>query len=199
MGKGIPTTPTPHGTHGGYTHHRCRCEECKAAMAAYKKAYDEKNRERIREAGRAYYAANREQRKKAANARRLANREAILQQRRDDYAANREEIVARVLAWQKAHPESRRESRCRRRLKMTTTDTRVVTARDWRRLCARYGNRCAYCGTAGPLTQDHVVPIVRGGRHSIGNLLPACGSCNSSKNARLLIEWGRYRKKETAA
>ena len=34
-----------------------------------------------------------------------------------------------------------------------------------------------------------IMPIIRGGRHSIGNLLPACGSCNSSKGAKLLVEW----------
>lgn len=36
---------------------------------------------------------------------------------------------------------------------------------------------------------DHVVPISRGGANSIGNIVAACGSCNSSKNDRLLTEW----------
>jgi 5-methylcytosine-specific restriction endonuclease McrA len=36
---------------------------------------------------------------------------------------------------------------------------------------------------------DHVVPIARGGWHAIGNILPACFSCNSSKRDDLLIYW----------
>lgn len=64
-----------------------------------------------------------------------------------------------------------------------------VTERDWKRLVARYGGCCAYCGTPGGTSVDHVVPLSRGGRHSIGNVLPACKPCNSSKGNRLLIDW----------
>lgn len=74
----------------------------------------------------------------------------------------------------------------------------VVTARDWRRLVARYRNRCAYCGRARPLEQDHVIPLSRGGRHSIGNLLPACASCNRSKQALLLVEWSNRTVRDQA-
>lgn len=28
-----------HGTRGGYTHHHCRCDECRAANAAYHRRY----------------------------------------------------------------------------------------------------------------------------------------------------------------
>lgn len=69
-----------------------------------------------------------------------------------------------------------------------------VSSSDWARLVHRYGSRCAYCGSDGPLTIDHVVPISRGGQHAIGNLLPACGSCNYSKGSRFLVEWRRDRR-----
>lgn len=36
---------------------------------------------------------------------------------------------------------------------------------------------------------DHVIPVVRGGRHAIGNILPACAACNGSKHAALLVVW----------
>ncbi|HEX8510460.1 MAG TPA: HNH endonuclease [Propionibacteriaceae bacterium] len=51
---------------------------------------------------------------------------------------------------------------------------------------------CAYCGECRPLTMDHVVPLARGGRHAIGNLAPACETCNKRKGSMLLVEW-RYR------
>lgn len=47
---------------------------------------------------------------------------------------------------------------------------------------------CAYCGLSGGEI-DHVVPLTKGGTHSIGNLAPCCRSCNSSKNNLLLMQW----------
>lgn len=49
---------------------------------------------------------------------------------------------------------------------------------------------CFYCGNSkSKMTLDHVIPINRGGRHSIGNLVSACQSCNSSKADRFITEW----------
>jgi 5-methylcytosine-specific restriction endonuclease McrA len=48
---------------------------------------------------------------------------------------------------------------------------------------------CTYChqeipaGTAR--TVDHITPLSRGGKHTPGNLTPACKSCNSRKHSRL--------------
>lgn len=66
-----------------------------------------------------------------------------------------------------------------------------VQPRDWERLIKRFRSRCAYCDSEGDMTMDHVVPLSRGGTHSVGNILPACLSCNSSKNNKLLVEWRR--------
>lgn len=83
----------------------------------------------------------------------------------------------------------RRASTERRRLKLTSGEHVGVSERDWQRLVGRYRNRCAYCAELKPLTKDHVVPVSRGGRHAIGNILPACQSCNSSKRDDLLAAW----------
>lgn len=48
---------------------------------------------------------------------------------------------------------------------------------------------CAYCGSNEKLEIEHIIPISRGGNHSIGNTTKACRSCNSSKGDRLLMEW----------
>lgn len=49
--------------------------------------------------------------------------------------------------------------------------------------------RCIYCREHLADTVDHVIPLVRGGSNYEGNLVPACRSCNSSKQDRLLTEW----------
>lgn len=51
------------------------------------------------------------------------------------------------------------------------------------------GGRCAYCGSAESSALDHIRPVSRGGTSEIGNLTFVCKSCNSSKNARPLMEW----------
>ena len=35
---------------------------------------------------------------------------------------------------------------------------------------------------------DHVVPLVRGGRSTKGNVVPACKDCNTKKKHRLVWE-----------
>jgi len=99
--------------------------------------------------------------------------------------------------------EQRYESSRRRRARLMNASVPGVCERDWRRLVARYGGRCAYCNSAGAMTVDHVIPLIRGGRHAIGNVLPACRSCNSSKRDDLLAHWragiARARLKRAAA
>lgn len=51
---------------------------------------------------------------------------------------------------------------------------------------------CHYCGTKVPadeITMDHAVPVIRGGKSTRGNLVPACKPCNSEKKHRLDLEF----------
>lgn len=112
------------------------------------------------------------------------------------YKANREVYTARSLSWMAENRdrwvEIRRSSgrRHERRRRGQRFGGPGVSPRDWQRLIDRHQGRCAYCGCLPELlTMDHVVPLSRGGRHSIGNVLPACWPCNHRKNAKLLVEW----------
>ena len=54
---------------------------------------------------------------------------------------------------------------------------------------------CYFCGRKIPpkeLTMEHVVPIVRGGKSSKGNVVPACKECNNKKKYLLPLEWEEY-------
>ena len=65
----------------------------------------------------------------------------------------------------------------------------------WKRRCSN--GLCHYCGkkvSPRSLTMDHIVPIIRGGKSSKGNVAPACKDCNSKKKHSLLMEWEEYRK-----
>lgn len=89
----------------------------------------------------------------------------------------------------KRNPEMMRRAAHKRRALLKAVAHLVVSLRFARRL---QRGPCAYCGgRAG--TVDHVLPLNRGGRHSEGNLVPACRSCNSSKGDKLLIEWKAWK------
>lgn len=50
----------------------------------------------------------------------------------------------------------------------------------WKRKCA--AGVCHHCGEQFPasaLTMDHLVPIVRGGKSTKGNVVPSCKPCNT--------------------
>jgi 5-methylcytosine-specific restriction endonuclease McrA len=51
------------------------------------------------------------------------------------------------------------------------------------------GGACFYCGRESRLTMDHIIPLARGGTDEPANCVLACGSCNSSKNAKLPLDW----------
>ena len=64
----------------------------------------------------------------------------------------------------------------------------------WSDLQAAWGG-CAYCGASGtPLQKDCVLPISRGGRYTVTNVVPACRSCNASKCNDEVTGWLRRKK-----
>jgi 5-methylcytosine-specific restriction endonuclease McrA len=69
-----------------------------------------------------------------------------------------------------------------------------LTDGQWQALQSAW-NGCAYCGTADqPLQRDCVLPISRGGRYTLGNVVPACRSCNASKCNAEVSSWLRRRR-----
>ena len=74
-----------------------------------------------------------------------------------------------------------------------------LTAEQWMLLQSLW-NGCAYCGaTDRALQRDCVQPIARGGRYTIDNIVPACGSCNASKSNSEVTGWLRRTKRDERA
>jgi hypothetical protein len=69
-----------------------------------------------------------------------------------------------------------------------------LTAVEWSALRERWAG-CAYCGaTTGTLQRDCILPISRGGRYTLQNVVPACRSCNSSKCSAEVTTWMRRKR-----
>lgn len=138
--------------------------------------------------GPAYNRAERRQKPEQVRARERRkyerHRDAILKANAARKAANLDRY--RVYAVQYA---------ARRRSWVRGNDSAAFTRRDWERLLHRQRFECFYCHIGMQKAQiEHVIPLSRGGRHAVGNIVAACEGCNFAKRNRLVIEW-RYGKR----
>lgn len=146
-----------------------------------------------RERERIYAARARAKRPEAFNNWKASNPD----KERARTAAWRAKNPGRISAWLKAHPEKVREYNLvygharRARIRGNSSNVKLLSL-DIKRL----GNvtSCYYCGDEflTTLHMEHVIPIARGGRHALGNVVMACPCCNLSKGSRTVAEW-RYR------
>jgi 5-methylcytosine-specific restriction endonuclease McrA len=99
----------------------------------------------------------------------------------------RDKQIARTWARKAASGVLRTDSRSGRRV----SDDGTLTPAVIRRLFAT-ADRCPYC-QAGlhprDKTLDHLVPVSRGGAHSIENVAVCCRRCNMRKRTRTPLEW----------
>jgi 5-methylcytosine-specific restriction endonuclease McrA len=74
-----------------------------------------------------------------------------------------------------------------------------LTDEQWAALMDAWGG-CAYCGGDGAaLQKDTMLPISRGGRYTLTNVVPACQSCNASKCNTEVTTWLRRKKLDERA
>jgi 5-methylcytosine-specific restriction endonuclease McrA len=94
---------------------------------------------------------------------------------------------------------TRRARVARRRQRRMAAVEHDLSPAQWAALRELWGG-CAYCGaTDRPLQRDCVLPISRGGRYTLDNIVPACGSCNASKCNDEVTGWLRRKRLDERA
>jgi 5-methylcytosine-specific restriction endonuclease McrA len=79
-----------------------------------------------------------------------------------------------------------KNGRHRRRSKFKEQGKWMLSASDWEKTLKAFGEKCVYCGRSDvDLTQDHFIPLSQGGTTTLGNIVPACLSCNSKKKSKM--------------
>jgi hypothetical protein len=165
---------------------------CKDCTKEYKHAYYLRNKEKEQAKRRVNYQQHKDDYIRRAKASQEQNKEQRrvymrqymkenIEKYRDRIRAwardyqKRPHVHAKIIAYQRMHKNARR-----------VMEGRKATAKEFAELVRLFDNHCAYCNkpTAKP-TVDHIIPVVKGGKGHILNLLPACDSCNKHKSARM--------------
>ena len=94
---------------------------------------------------------------------------------------------------------SRAATYARRRRRRMAKVEHDLTDAQWSALQEAWGG-CAYCGSQeGTPQKDCLLPISRGGRYTLANVVPACRSCNASKCNTEVTTWMRRKKLDERA
>lgn len=194
-----------------------RLEKCKPCTYGVSQTCKECVNRKKRE----YYAVTRDAHSAYKKQWRLNNLEKERKRDRDRSAKHNEEARKRRAhnpaptkryqnTWRRNNPDKRRayehtyyskhpgkiaEKRHRRKARLRELDA-TFTRFDWA-FCLKYWNyRCAYCGRPvglwHTLSQDHFIPLTKGGGYTPENIVPAChgaDGCNNSKHDANAEEW----------
>lgn len=178
-------------------------------VAAIKRAYYDRNKEaakqraiewnrlhkeRRAEINKKYSVRNRAKLTKKALAWQTKNKAMLAARSKIKRAANPVEANRARRLWRRLNPDktlaAKHRRRARERLSVIGPEESIL--RYIRSVKSRRFATCHYCRKRVPARRiqfDHVIPLSKGGSHSVGNLCVACIQCNSSKGAKLLSEW----------
>lgn len=153
-----------------------------------------RDRERILSVNRVWRQANAKKKQAANRAWYKANPERGRAMYRRWRLANPEQMRACRNSWDARNPERRLEiSNKRRAIKEAATlgDISLITKwrQSWR---AKSQAMCFWCRESFPSKQghaDHIIPLTKGGAHSVENLCISCPACNFSKSAQDVAAW----------
>ncbi len=146
------------------------------ALVEYQRQYRQQYPDRVQATRERTYRVHGEERRAASRARRQSDPEAARQKDRNYYISNRDYYRS----------GKGRLSRLRRRARANELPDNFTLSEWWR--CLDYWhNCCAYCGAQQDfwdvIQADHFIPVSVPACPGtvMGNMLPACKSCNSSK------------------
>lgn len=113
---------------------------------------------------------------------RVQHAEELRQYFVDYYQEHRAGKLAYVKTYRHNNPDVDKNHSAKRRALKLAAPANDLTVKQWQEIKARYGYRCVYCGCKPRrLTQDHVTPLIKGGSHTVQNVVPACLACNIQK------------------
>lgn len=161
--------------------------------------YRRKNKTKIVAYQAEYYRKNKTKINQKAAKYRAENQESIKRQKREHYQKNKAGYRQWAERYRRENSEKIREQKRNYRrsprgklIRLRNTQKRRALKKQIHHThftpemlqshFAYFGDRCAYCEAEGDLTIDHFIALTKGGSDCLGNIIPACKSCNSRKH-----------------
>lgn len=167
------------------------CRDCRREI---RRRYKERHPQRVKESQAKYQAKHKEDKRDYDKQYREANKETIQQRKRAYYQEHKDSERARVENWKTEHPEQYRavHSAAKHRYRAQLLENGGSYTHEQLLECLEFfGYCCAYSGE--PLQPDyhvdHVVPISKGGRNDIKNIVPANPVPNIKKKDKDWVDW----------
>lgn len=154
-----------------------------------RKLYDLKNRDKLLDYKKQYYLENRDKLLKLDKVAYQESREEQLEYARNYYQKNRDRIRLRSSNYAKNNPDKVSSYRINRRARKAQCYHDSYTSEQLSVHFSQWDNRCAYCDSSEKPTVDHFIPISKKGAHALHNIVPACCSCNCSKQNSDAWKW----------
>jgi 5-methylcytosine-specific restriction endonuclease McrA len=110
---------------------------------------------------------------------------------RQHYWAHLAKNRQKTVEYKRTHQDRVMAHHVRRAERIAETSDGTITVRLTRAL-KRKASRCAYCDAAmfaSDKVTDHMIPLCRGGEHSVRNLVICCRICNGRKASLTYEEW----------
>lgn len=163
----------------------------KEKMAECKRQYYIDNKEKITKNMKQYQAGNKEKKAEYDKKYREDNKEKHVardKKRREDNKENKAEYDKK---YRETNSEERRVNEQRREAikKSLISD---FTVEQWESCLVYFDHKDAYTGLPMDISsQDHVIPLSKGGGYTVSNIVPCECSINSSKGNRDMLTWFR--------
>lgn len=115
------------------------------------------------------------------------NKEHIEKVKNDWYEKNKDKIKEYIKDWRNNNKDKISiHSKKRRARKFGNGGSHTLG--EWQTIKAQYNYTCPCCHRSEPeikLTEDHIIPLSKGGGDNIENIQPLCKSCNCKKHTKL--------------
>lgn len=163
-------------------------EENKDKVKEQKRIEYENNREKYLLRRKTYYRENRAEILKEMKLYQKENRERIAEYKRNYSIKNRHILAKKARVYAKNNAESFRERNARRKALLRQNKVGEV---DYEKILKRDGLFCYLCGSDiddGDYHMDHVIPLSRGGSHSMENIKVTHARCNLIKHNKTVEE-----------
>lgn len=145
-------------------------------------------KECARELGKKFRIDNPEKRRMASKLSYINNKEQKREYGKKYNEENSEKKKVACKRWLQKNPEKNRQYSQRRRSKKLKLPN-TLTLKQWEDTKLYFNNKCCYCGEEASLQQEHFIPLNKDGEYTEKNIIPSCGSCNSSKNDNNFEDW----------